>query len=304
MRRLRAAHRRYERSVTQAASWGLGPADETSGEELGDLAALVVMTDWESTRGTIDAARSSGALIVGRVEGAQDFGDADTGKDRRPYRYVDVVLCQGSNDARALADMNHVIVGNSRLHRILAGSPNASRSGPIVVNSNFSYDVLSDAQGPWLDDVLAACRSFGAPFVVSRHPADRGSIPRRHLTSVPVEELLRTAPMLITRFSSLGFESLARGVPVIYHNPHGEQAAPFDMEAAGVDAALRITADRPSLSAALQAFASDTVSSVAVRNDASPILDRQVDIGDKEPHERAADAIVEQLEGAGRGVGR
>jgi len=299
MRRLRSAHRRYERSVNQAAGWGLGTADEVIGEELSGLAALVVMTDWETTRGTIDHARSQGALIVGRVEGAQDFGDADTGKDRRPYRYVDIVLCQGANDAAALADTTSVVVGNSRLQSILDGPVNTTRSGPIVVNSNFSYDVLSDAQGPWLDDVLASCRSSGLPFVVSRHPADRGSIPRRHLTSVPAEELLWTAPMLITRFSSLGFESLARGVPVVYHNPHNEQTAPFDDLAPGVAASLAMTTDRPSLQAAIRSFSSDAISAATVRERGLVILDRQIDRGERLPHERAADAIVEHLQTSG-----
>lgn len=296
MRRLRAAHRRYERSVAQAASWHLGIGEETTGEELTGIAALVVMTDWETTRGTIDRARAEGALIVGRVEGAQDFGDADTGKDRQPYRHVDLVLCQGANDADALADTTHAVVGNSRLQAILDGPANPTRSGPIVVNSNFSYDVLSDAQRPWLDDVLSACQASGSPFVVSRHPADRGSVPRRHLTSVPVEELLRSAPMLITRFSSLGFEALARGVPVIYHNPHGERTAPFDGDVPGIGPALVITSNRPDLESAIRADSAPGIDPATVRSHAAAILERQVDTTSRPPHERAADVIIEHLE--------
>jgi len=296
MRRFRAAHRRYERSGTQAARWQLGLADETAGEDLTGLDALVVMTDWESTRGSIDRARRDGALIIGRVEGAQDFVDADTGKDRQPYRHVDLVLCQGANDAAALADTTHAVVGNSRLQGILEGPVNATRSGPIVVNSNFSYGVLSEAQGPWLDDVLAACRATGAPFVVSRHPADRGSVPRRHLTSDPIEALLQSAPLLITRFSSLGYEALARGVPVTYHNPHGERTAPFNAAPAEVAAALVITTDRSGLEAAVRNFTAGDLSPEVVRAQGAAILDRQVDIRDRAPHERAADAIIEHLE--------
>lgn len=296
MRRMRAAHRRYERSITQAAAWRLGVDDETTGEELSDLAALVVMTDWESTRGTIENARRGGACIIGRVEGAQDFGDADTGKDRQPYRNVDLVLCQGANDAAALADTTHAIVGNSRLQSILDGPANSNRSGPIVINSNFSYGVLSEARRPWIDDVLAACRAAGAPFVVSRHPADRGSVPRRHLTSEPVESLLKSAPMLITRFSSLGFEALARGVPVIYHNPHGERTAPFDRD--GAAPALVITTERAGLDAAIRSCDSGDTSPETVRALGAAILDWQIDIGDRAPHERAADAIIEHLEQA------
>jgi len=277
MRRMRAAHRRYERSITQAAAWRLGVDDETTGEELSDLAALVVMTDWESTRGTIENARRGGACIIGRVEGAQDFGDADTGKDRQPYRNVDLVLCQGANDAAALADTTHAIVGNSRLQSILDGPANSNRSGPIVINSNFSYGVLSEARRPWIDDVLAACRAAGAPFVVSRHPADRGS-------------------MLITRFSSLGFEALARGVPVIYHNPHGERTAPFDRD--GAAPALVITTERAGLDAAIRSCDSGDTSPETVRALGAAILDWQIDIGDRAPHERAADAIIEHLEQA------
>ena len=46
--------------------------------------------------------RALGIPTLGKVEGAQDFWDADTPEERRPYRNLDHVLCQGEFDANAL----------------------------------------------------------------------------------------------------------------------------------------------------------------------------------------------------------
>jgi hypothetical protein len=42
-------------------------------------------------------------------------------------------------------------------------------------------------------------------------------------SSTGLDEQLKRAGLLITRFSSLIHESLIRGVPVIYYNPHNEK---------------------------------------------------------------------------------
>ena len=71
------------------------------------------------------------------------------GSPRQPYRRARYILCQGRNDVEALAGASTAVVGSSRLERI-AAEPERSFSDTrrVVINSNFTYNVLSDAGSP------------------------------------------------------------------------------------------------------------------------------------------------------------
>ncbi len=68
-----------------------------------DTSLVVTMKDTGSMTDWVTRVRQLGVTVVGKVEGAQDFWDADTPDDRRPYRNLDLVLCQGQFDADALS---------------------------------------------------------------------------------------------------------------------------------------------------------------------------------------------------------
>lgn len=76
--------------------------------------------------------------------------------------------------------------------------------------------------------VAEACDVAGLPFVVSLHPAERdrwnGAYP---VADVPMRYLLTKASALVSRFSTVPFEAMARGVPFVYHNAHGEKVPTF-----------------------------------------------------------------------------
>lgn len=193
------------------------------------FAALVSLNDWGPTAAVADAVRARGGLVVAKVEGVQDFEDVDTGRVRRPYRLSDLVLCQGSNDVAALADQRTVVVGNSRLEAVwLEGERTFGPSRSVVINSNFTYNVLTGERTGWLESVLEACALARATPVISQHLAD-GNIDASLPVAVrPMKWLLRHhADVLVSRFSTVPFEAMARGVPFVYHNPHGERVPTF-----------------------------------------------------------------------------
>ena len=104
-------------------------------------AGLVVLNDWTRSRAALDACNAAGVPTFAKVEGVQDFDDADIGHRRAPYRAAAVVLGQGQNDFDALPERQVRIVGSTRLERIWKAPP-ASLGRHALVNLNFTYGVL------------------------------------------------------------------------------------------------------------------------------------------------------------------
>jgi len=297
LKRARSQHRRYQRSLAHLRGLGYG-ADTTtwSSDKLGAADALVVMNDWGPCRELVDATRAAGGISFGKIEGAQDFDDVDTGKDRNAYRVVDVVFCQGQNDFDGMHGADREIVGNSRLEQLLAGPVRSSASGPAVINSNFSYGQLAEHRSMWLRGTYAACSAAGVDCRVSRHPADLGFIPPWKTTRARIETAILTAPALISRFSSVCFEALAQGIPLAYFNPHGEQAPPFT-KPQGAFEVLRSEADLGEF-----LMAAHDLEAEAVRSQAQPFLGRQIDVGNEPAGERAAAVIANRVLGSSPAV--
>lgn len=282
-------HRRLVGALAARGRTALGPPVPAT-ELIAAHSALVVMNDWDWYRGLVEEARSLGLPTLGKVEGVQDFDDVDTGRERRAYRTVDHVLLQGENDRAALADRPGTVVGSCRIERILARPPVAADSELVVVNCNFTYGVLTEHRRAWLASVAAGCAAADRRFVVSRHGADRGWIDPRWVSRRPVEELLAEAGALVTRFSTLGYEALARGIELVYHNPHGERVPTF-RESGGAFGASASAGELAAILGGLPA-------SPPVRERAAGFLAAQVDVDpDRPSEERAADAVLRALGG-------
>ncbi len=216
--------------------------------DLPPFAGAVMLNDWGPTKDLIDVARERGVPTFAKVEGVQDFDDVDTGRVRKPYRWADIVLCQGANDVRSLEGATTHIVGSSRLEPIAVGPERCFGSGrQVVVNSNFTYNVLTDERSRWLDSVLRAGELAEVDILVSQHQAD-GVLPAgTPISAAPMRHLLTYADVLVSRFSTVPFEAMARGVPFVYHNPHGERVPTF----AKPGEAFRIGSSAETLAAAI-----------------------------------------------------
>jgi len=191
------------------------------------LLAVVVMNDWGPSRELVEMAKQVGVTTFAKSEGVQDFRDRDTGRERRPYRLVDVVLGQGPNDVAALPGADVRVVGSTRLETAWRGE-DSTREPVVAVNLNFTYNVLTEHANDWLTSVVRACENAGLDYVVCPHPAQYKehvdpALCEGRLATEPIRHLLLRAGVLVTRFSTVVYEAMARGVPSIYHNPHGEK---------------------------------------------------------------------------------
>jgi hypothetical protein len=248
------------------------------------IRAVVTMKDWAGYGEVVTAAGQVGVPTFAKVEGAQDFSDADTPYARAAYRSADHILCQGQNDFDAL-DGSRFIVGSSRLERLFHAPLLPIEHDHVVINLNFTYGVLEEERAEWIDSAVAACEQLRLPYTVAIHPAERRTRRVPHASSIPISRLLFRAGTLVSRFSTVPFEAMARGIPFVYHNPHGERVATF---ARGGEA-FRTTTDAEQLAAALTEVRSWRED---YRSRSAQFFSRQVDINpDVASEDRAADVI-------------
>ncbi len=98
----------------------------------------------------------------------------------------------------------------------------------------------------WVDTVLAAIKELDYPTVFSLHPAEKSRPTGAVISDLPMRHLLMRATVLISRFSTVPFEAMARGVPFVYHNPHNEAVPTFKQP----QGAFEVTATADELAAA------------------------------------------------------
>lgn len=223
LHRFRPTVRRLADTVAQS---GRTPTEPASIDDLLDrTAAVVVMNDWGVPRTLVERARAASVPTFAWVEGVQDYDDVDTGLERRAYRRVDHVFTLGEASRQLLGTDRATAIGSERISRLWQ-APAGAPSNTVLVNSNFTYGVRTDARRDWLDGVVAACESEQRPWVLSRHVAERGRV-SYPVSDRPVDELLTSAGHLVSRFSTVALDALASGVELAYHNPHGEQEPTF-----------------------------------------------------------------------------
>jgi GT2 family glycosyltransferase len=261
------------------------------GPWVSELGAVVTLNDWgELTRDLTVAAKEAGVPTFGKIEGVQDFNDDDVGFERNAYQTVDHVLCQGANDVRVITNPSKPVVGGVRLEAIWNGEPRPVGSDLVVVNLNFTYGVLDEARDAWLQSVIEACRLAGRPYIVSAHPAEKARPAGALFSERPMAHLLTEASVLVSRFSTVPFEAMARGVPFVYHNPHGERVPTFHEP----DGAFEITTTSLELAGAIKLSNSWQRS---YRERCADFFLAQIDVdGNRSSTQRTAD-IIEQLAG-------
>lgn len=215
---------------------------------------IVVFNDWDPvTRPIVVAAKAAGISTVAIVEGIQDYDDADVHWKRYAYKTADTILLPGSFDSKYFSEHDSTleVVGVPRIETLRrqgrARCPTRARPR-VLINSNFSYGVLIEHRDVWLTQCVEAVIEAGMIPVVSRHPADTGTLFAEYVTARTFYEELEDCEISVQRFASGILEALARGVGVIYHNPHHEKVDKFKQP----QGAYVMTSTRDQLSASLQ----------------------------------------------------
>lgn len=198
--------------------------------------AIVVFNDWDPvTRPILVAAKVSGIKTIAIVEGIQDYDDVDVHWTRNAYKTADVVLLPGNFDKKYFEGLttDTTVTGIPRIHNLRKRERRVWKKNvkpKVLINSNFSYGVLEGHRDSWLTDCVAAAVDLGMQPVISRHPADKGSLFQEFVTNSSFYDALEDCDVSIQRFASGILEALARDVGVIYYNPHGELVDKFQLD--------------------------------------------------------------------------
>lgn len=206
---------------------------------LGDYntSLIVVFNDWDHvTRPIVVAANAAGLSTAAIVEGIQDYHDIDTGGHRSAYGAVRHVLLPGDFDRRYFStgtDQTIYSVGVPRIQALRNAPKPASAASQdnakprVLINSNFSYGVLTEHRDTWLQGAVSAVRAAGMTPIISRHPADKGTLFPSLVSDTDFYSLLEECQITIQRFASGILEAIARDKVVLYFNPHGEKVDKF-----------------------------------------------------------------------------
>lgn len=181
---------------------------------------IVVGNDWGPRRlaGMLDRLRQRGVPQVAVVEGAR-FNQP------RHYKRVDELLCWGPSGLEIGARKAR-IVGSPVIEKA-AGLPRATAGSPrVLVNYKFS-GTDEDSDFSWGAAAIAAAREIDPAFILSTHPSSRAVPPDVRVSHEPFHQLLSRSTIVITKASTVIYESLAAGVAVLYFPAPGEVQAEF-----------------------------------------------------------------------------
>ncbi|HUR52137.1 MAG TPA: glycosyltransferase family A protein [Mycobacteriales bacterium] len=256
------------------------------------LLGAFMLNDWGANMQAVMAAvKAFGGTSFAKVEGVQDFEDADTGRVRRAYQHADVVLGQGQNDVDALPGQDVRVVGSTRLERLWAGPPVLADNGRVLINFNFTYGVLTEKQDEWIWAAVDGARSLGLEYEISLHPAQKNVPPEpavmAHISADPFSHALRRSGVLVSRFSTVLYEAMAIGVPALYLNSHGEKVPTFQ-DPGGAFMKVTSTDLGPGLTEALS-WRGD------YRSRSEAFFRRQVHIDPDRPSEQRAADVISKL---------
>lgn len=198
---------------------------------MGDFApkCVTVFNDWDPkvTNPAMRVARHVGIIGLGIVEGVQDYWDMDTGRVRNTYHTCTHVITPGKFDTHYFGGEDPIVYegGMPILGKLAreAGKHPYQPQGPILINSNFSYGMLSDKQAHWIKEAVDACADAGKNYIITRHPADKSNFSLYKVTPLSMYDAIWKSSIFVSRFGTSILEALAMGRPVIYFNPHGER---------------------------------------------------------------------------------
>ncbi|MGY3894005.1 hypothetical protein [Aeromonas enterica] len=190
-----------------------------------DYRCLVTSIDWHSEyKAFFKNERARGIITIGMVDGIEDFEDADYGIDRHAYETIEYVLLMGEDEKKYFPykiDKTEVI-GLPKLWDIYHSPVSFPDTTLVMINLNFTYGYFEDVRDVWLSQVIATCDALGYDYIISQHHADNGAIDAEKKSKKNVYETIKSASIVVSRFSTIILESLASGKPVVYFNPHGE----------------------------------------------------------------------------------
>ena len=83
----------------------------------------------------------------------------------------------------------------------------------VVINSNFTYGVLTQHRDTWLQQAVQACDKAGFDYLISRHPADTADLSCYHVGGESMYDLIRRGSVFVCARVSCRFGCVVQHIP-------------------------------------------------------------------------------------------
>ena len=189
---------------------------------------VIAFNDYNPTnRDAWEARNCLGLGTAALVEGICDFSRRDSSNSSPPYRASDTIFVAGDFDLQFFQNRHVVSVGSLLLANTPARAETSVSRKTVAVNVNFTYGVMEEHEPRWVRDVVSAAKAAGAKVIFTQHPMSKLDLSVYPYEIVDQSEALASADVVVSRFGSIMLFAIAMGIPLIYHNPHGEKAEKF-----------------------------------------------------------------------------
>lgn len=151
-------------------------------------------------------------------------------------RWADTVCVSGPQTLRYLRRDIAFLTGNPRFDGYRPAPP---PSKPLVlINCNFILGIGGERGPGWMGQVLNVVRELGFEFRVTKHPRDDTDLSgiENVLPSgaYKIAEQLAACSVLVSRDSSVPYEAILSGRPVIYFDPYHEKERTLREDTSGL----------------------------------------------------------------------
>jgi hypothetical protein len=240
--------------------------------------AIVLCNDWSTeAKSIIKIFRSRGIPSVCLQESVVGFNDI-----AKRLEHSDFVLTQDMSSSKLITAPKIIPVGNPRYENYQAKEL-PSEQKIALINCNFTYGIYEEERLGWIRGCVEEALACGYSPKISKHPRDNGDLEqfdeyiiRSSVSSI--ENQIEEASVILTRFSSLIHESILKGRPVIYYNPHEEN---FNYDFGNEFPILHYVSNQTELKACLVAISNK--SSETILREAKKYVDENLLIREKKP---------------------
>lgn len=178
---------------------------------------VVTLNDWDTIHclNIFAQLRGRGTILTGIIEGCL-WNQANR------YRRCDYVLSFSPLAKKIFENRPYIkgvyVVGSPVIEASLnqvANDEIYTRKNYILINYTIpSGDFPRIVDEHWLSRVIGACSEISVPYVVSKHPS-KVSPADVEISTLDFSGLIRYASVLVTPSSSVIFEALVHGIPVV-----------------------------------------------------------------------------------------
>lgn len=162
------------------------------------------------------------ALVEGPVYNAYDKQNFNEFGISKWYNDIDLLLTTCDEDKNIFSkSKSFLTVGVPRFEELCKSEAIFPEEDLILISSNFGWHHQPKGD-KWVKQVVQACKELNIDFILNTHPADNNIYEVVKSENSLIDDI-KSSSLVITRESSVIFEALCLGKPIVFHNIYDYQ---------------------------------------------------------------------------------